>query len=140
MAQSTASTARSEAGTAQSTANTARGEASNAQNTANNAVQRVGVIEADYVRTASITAVNGRIDNLSATVATINNAYITRAQCQTIVSQSIQSYWAGLTQLSVSGNISCGSISQGGTTFTKKSHNVRLANGGTQQIIYLGFA
>ena len=139
-AQSTANTARSEASTAQGTANTARGEAQNAQGTANNAIQRVGAIEADYVKTASITAVNGRIDNLSATVAVINNAYITRAQCQTIVSQSIQSYWAGLTQLSVSGNISCGSISQGGTTFTKKSHTVRLANGGTQQIIYLGFA
>lgn len=139
-AQSTANTARSEASGAQSTANTARGEAQTAQGTANNAIQRVGAIEADYVKTASITAVNGRIDNLSATVATINNAYINRAQCQTIVSQSIQSYWAGLTQLSVSGNISCGSISQGGTTFTKKSHNVRLANGGTQQIIYLGFS
>ena len=34
---------------------------------------RIGAIEADYVKTASITAINGRIDNLSARMLTADN-------------------------------------------------------------------
>lgn len=137
-AQSTANTARSEASTAQGTANTARGEAQNAQGTANNAIQRVGAIEADYVKTASITAVNGRIDNLSATVATINRLYVTSAQANTIASNAITAKLGTLQALAVSGRVTASSFGIGGTTFTTKQWNVRLANGGTQIITYLG--
>ena len=139
-AQSSASAAQSSANTAQGTANTARGEAQNAQGTANNAIQRVGAIEADYVKTASISAVNGRIDNLSATVANIQNLYVKKAEVNTLVANAVNAKLATLQALAVSGNISAGSFSIGATTFTKQSCNVRLANGGTRQIVYLGFS
>jgi hypothetical protein len=138
-AQSSASAAQSSANTAQGTANTARGEAQNAQGTANNAIQRVGAIEADYVKTASISAVNGRIDNLSSTVATINRLYVNSAQCNTIASNAITTKLATLQALAVSGRITASSFAIGATTFTTKQANVRLANGGTLLMTYLGF-
>ena len=138
-AQSSASAAQSSANAAQGTANTARGEAQNAQGTANNAIQRVGAIEADYVKTASISAVNGRIDNLSSTVATINRLYVNSAQCNTIASNAITTKLATLQALAVSGRITASSFAIGATTFTTKQANVRLANGGTLLMTYLGF-
>ena len=137
-AQSSASAAQSSANAAQGTANTARGEAQNAQGTANKAIQRVGAIEADYVKTASISAVNGRIDNLSSTVATINRLYVNSAQCNTIASNAVTSKLATLQSLAVSGRVTASSFGIGSSTFTTKQWNVRLANGGTQIITYLG--
>ncbi len=137
-AQSTADTATNKANTAQNTANTANTNATNAQNTANDAVTRVSRIEADYVKTASITAVNGRIDNLSSTVANIQTLYVKKAEVNTLVANAVNAKLATLQALAVSGNISASSFSIGATTFTKKQWNVRLANGNTQIITYLG--
>lgn len=132
-AQSTANSASSAASAAQSTANGAR-------DTANNAITRIERIESDYIRTNDLNAVNASIQSLSTTVANINRAYITEAECKRIVSNSITSYWAGLSALTVSGNITCRQITMGGLMYTGKSVTVRLANGGQKTIYYLGWA
>ena len=74
----------------------------------------------------------------SATVATINKAYITEATCKTIVSNSISSYFASLNSLLVKGNVQCYGITIGLSTFTPQTVNVRLASGATKLISYLG--
>ena len=137
-AASAASTAQSSANNAQNTANNAQGTANNALGTANNAITRIQAIESDYIRTSQLDATNARINNLSATVATINSAYINEARCKTIVANSLNSYFASITYLHVSGRISASGFSIGASTYTGKQANVRLANGGTQLLMYLG--
>ena len=120
-------------------AGTANTTARNAQDTADNAITRIQRIESDYITTNDLRAVNADIQSLSTVVARINNAYIDEATCKRIVSNSIQSYWAGLSSLTVSGNITCRQITMSGTIFTRQQATVRLANGGTKLMTYLGF-
>ena len=96
------------------------------------------ILNAGFAKISDLNATNARIDSLSATVATINKAYITSATCQTIVSQSINSYFAGLSALIVKGNITCRSFTIDNVTMGKQQVNVRLANGGTKLMTYLG--
>lgn len=138
-AQDSASAADTKAGNAQGAASEADRKARNAQGTADNAVYRVSLIEADYVKTGTIEAVNGRIDNLSARTVKIENAYINRAECNTIASNAITTKLATLQALAVSGKVTANSFAIGATTFTTKQANVRLANGGTKLMTYLGF-
>ena len=146
-AQSTADSAASAASTAQSTASGAASAASNAQGTANsalgtanNAITRIQAIESDYIKSNTVEAINGRINNLSSTVAIINSAYINEARCKTIVSNSLQSYFANITYLHVNGRISSSSgYTLGATTYTGKQANVRMADGSTRLLTYLGF-
>lgn len=136
-AQSSATSAGTAASNAQNSANAAGTAANNAQNTANDAVWRVSQIEADYVRTGTINAINGEISNLKTRTATIENAYITEARCRTIVSNSINSYFANINDLFVR-NISANQFIAGGVGYTPHTVNVRLANGSTRMIYYLG--
>ena len=133
------STAQSTADSASSAASSANTAARNAQDTANDAITRISRIAADYITTSDLNAVNANIQSLSTVVSNINRAYITEATCRSIVSSSIQSYWAGLSSLTVSGNITCRQITMSGTTFTRQQCTVRLANGGTKLLTYLGF-
>lgn len=138
-AQNTADSASSAASSAQSSADNAQSTANNAKNTADNAITRISKIESDYIKTSQLDAVNARVTNLSATVATINSAYINEAKCKTIVANSMSSYFASINYLHVSGRISASSgFSIGANTYTSKQANVRLANGQTQLLMYLG--
>lgn len=142
-AQSRADSAYSYAGTADSHAGVAQTKANQAYELAATKVtaQEVNtmILSAGYASITDLDAVRGRVGTLETKVATIDRAYITSAQCQQIASQQISSYWGNIQNLAVPGNISCGQITQGGATFTKKQWNVRLASGGTQLITYLGY-
>lgn len=138
-AQSTANSASNAASTAQSTADTAKANAKTAQDTADGAVTRISKIESDYVKTAQLTATNANITSLTATVTKIKNAYIDEATCKTIVANSMSSYFASINYLHVSGRISASSgFSIGASTYTSKQANVRLADGTTKLLMYLG--
>ena len=138
-AQSTADSASSAASTAQSTADTAKANAKTAQDTADGAVTRISKIESDYVKTAQLNATNANITTLTATVTKIKNAYIDEATCKTIVANSMSSYFASINYLHVSGRISASSgFSIGANTYTSKQANVRLADGTTKLLMYLG--
>ena len=138
-AASAASNAQTSANNAQSTANTAQGTANNALGTANNAITRIQAIESDYIRTAELNATNARITNLSATVATINSAYINEATCRSIVANSLNAYFASISYLHVNGRISSSSgYTLGPNTYTSKQANVRMADGSTRILMYLG--
>lgn len=99
---------------------------------------RVGSLEADHVSVASLTATNGRITSLATEVAEIDRAYVKRADVQTIVAQSVNSYFASLSSLIVHGNITAQQYSIGTSIFTKQQYNVRLADGSTHLMTYLG--
>ena len=153
-AYTNAGSAQSRADSAYSYAGTADGHANAAQATANNAVTRIATIESNYVKTQDLSAVNARIDNLStvyatisdlnatnarvsdlsATVANFGNVYAKKATVDAIVSGN-----AVISAIACQGNVSAASFSIGATTFTKQNANVRLANGGTRYITYLGF-
>lgn len=127
------------ASAANNLAGTANTAARNAQDTADGAITRIQRIESDYITTNDLSAINATIQSLNTTVANINRAYIDEATCKRIVSNSIDSYFAHLSSLVVSGNISCRQITMNGTTFTRQQATVRLANGGTKLMTYLGF-
>ena len=153
-AYTSAGSAQSRADSAYSYAGTADGHANAAQATANNAVTRIATIESNYVKTQDLSAVNARIDNLStvyatisdlsatnarvsnlsATVASFSSVYATKASVSAIVSGT-----AVISAIACQGNVSAASFSIGATTFSKQNANVRLANGGTRYITYLGF-
>ena len=145
-AQSTAESAASAASTAQSTASGAANAASYAQGTAdsalgtaNSAITRIQAIESDYIKSNTVEAINGRIDSLSTVVASINRAYINEADCKTIVANSLTSYFASITYLHVNGRISSSSgYTLGPNTYTSKQANVRMADGSTRILMYLG--
>lgn len=153
-AYTSAGSAQSRADSAYSYAGTADGHANAAQATANNAVTRIATIESNYVKTQDLSAVNARIDSLntiyatisdlnatkatvgslSATVASFSSVYATKASVSAIVSGT-----AVISAIACQGNVSAASFSIGATTFSKQNANVRLANGGTRYITYLGF-
>lgn len=132
--------------TAQETADSAGSTASKAKSSAdaaNNAITavsaRVTTIEGDYIKAKDLTAINASITNLNTAVANFGNVYATQASVKTLVANSVNSYFAGLKSLVVSGNISCHQITMGGTSMTKQQCTVRLANGGTRVLTYIGF-
>lgn len=153
-AYTSAGSAQSRADSAYSYAGTADGHANAAQATANNAVTRIATIESNYVKTQDLSAVNARIDSLntiyatisdlnatkatvgslSATVASFGSVYAKKATVDAIVSGN-----AVISAIACQGNVSAASFSIGATTFSKQNANVRLANGGTRYITYLGF-
>ena len=155
-AQSKADTAYTNAGTAQSRADsaysyagTADSHAGTAQTKANQAYELAAtkvtanevntmILNAGFASINDLNATNARINSLSAQVATINNAYINRATCQSIASQTVNSYFASIDHLFVH-NISADAFINGGTPYTGHSVTVRLANGGQKTIFYLGW-
>ena len=136
-AQGRADSAYSYAGTANTNAGKAQTRANEAYNLAATKVtaQEVDtkILNAGFASISDLNATNARINSLSATVATINSAYITKATCQSIVSQSINSYFANIDHLFVH-NISADAFINGGTPYTGHSVTVRLANGGQKTI------
>ena len=155
-AQSKADTAYTNAGTAQSRADsaysyagTADSHAGTAQTKANQAYELAAtkvtanevntmILNAGFASINDLNATNARINSLTAQVATINNAYINRATCQSIASQTVNSYFASIDHLFVH-NISADAFINGGTPYTGHSVTVRLANGGQKTIFYLGW-
>ena len=155
-AQSKADSAYTNAGTAQNRADdayryagTADGHADSAQKKANQAYELAAtkitaaevdtkILNAGYASVADLDAAKGRITSLEIDVANINKAYIDEADCKTIVSKSINSYFASMNLLLVKGNVQCYGITIGLSTFTPQTVNVRLASGATKLISYLG--
>lgn len=141
-AQGRADSAYSYAGTANTNAGKAQTRANEAYNLAATKVtaQEVDtkILNAGFASISDLNATNARINSLSATVATINSAYITKATCQSIVSQSINSYFANIDHLFVH-KISADAFINNGTPYTGHSVTVRLANGGQKTIFYLGW-
>ena len=148
-AYTNAGTAQNRADSAYNYAGTADSHAGAAQTKANQAYELAAtkvtanevstmILNAGFAKISDLNATNARIDTLSSTVATINSAYITRATCQSIVSQSISSYFAGLSALIVQGNITCGSITISRVTFGYRQERFRMADGSTRLISFLG--
>lgn len=141
-AQSRADSAYSYAGTADSHAGTAQTKANQAYELAATKVTanevNTMILNAGFASINDLNATNARINSLSAQVATINNAYINRATCQSIASQTVNSYFASIDHLFVH-NISADAFINGGTPYTGHSVTVRLANGGQKTIFYLGW-
>ena len=141
-AQSRADSAYSYAGTADSHAGTAQTKANQAYELAATKVTanevNTMILSAGFASINDLNATNARINSLSTQVATINNAYINRATCQSIASQTVNSYFASIDHLFVH-NISADAFINGGTPYTGHSVTVRLANGGQKTIFYLGW-
>ena len=148
-AYTNAGTAQSRADSAYSYAGTADSHAGAAQTKANQAFELAAtkvtanevntmILNAGFASINDLNATNARINSLNAQVATINNAYINRATCQSIASQTVNSYFASIDHLFVH-NISADAFINGGTPYTGHSVTVRLANGGQKQIFYLGW-
>lgn len=155
-AQNTADSAYTNAGTAQNRADdayryagTADGHADSAQKKANQAYELAAtkitatevntmIINAGFASAEELRATNAAVGTLSGDVASIKRAYIDEATCKRIVSNSISSYFAGLSSLIVQGNVTCGSISMGGVTMGKQQRNFRMADGSTRLITYIG--
>lgn len=141
-AQSRADSAYTYAGTADSHAGTAQTKANQAYELAATKVTanevNTMILNAGFASINDLNATNARINSLSAQVATINNAYINRATCQSIASQTVNSYFASIDHLFVH-NISADAFINGGTPYTGHSVTVRLANGGQKTIFYLGW-
>ena len=97
------------------------------------------ILNAGYASVGDLKAAEGRIGSLETTVASINKAYIDEAECKKIASNQISAYWANITEISV-GRVIAGEyrLSGSSTSYTKQQWNVRLANGKTQLITYLG--
>ena len=141
-AQSRADSAYSYAGTADSHAGAAQTKANQAYELAATKVTanevNTMIINAGYASITDLDAVRGRVGTLETKVATIDSAYITKATCQTIVSNSLSSYFANLNALIVQGNITCYSISMNRVTFGYRQERFRMADGSTRLITFLG--
>ena len=141
-AQSRADSAYNYAGTADSHAGAAQTKANQAYDLAATKVtaQEVNtmILNAGFASITELNAVKGTVNSLSATVATINSAYITKATCQTIVSNSLSSYFASLSALIVKGNITCYSITMDRITYGYRQERFRMADGSTRLITFLG--
>lgn len=97
------------------------------------------ILSAGYAKVSELDATNLRVQSLEGTVANIDKAYIDEAECKKIASSQITAYWANITEISV-GRVIAEEyrLSGSSTSYTKKQWNVRLANGKTQLITYLG--
>ena len=154
-----AGTAKGRADSAYIYAGTADGHAKDAQDTADSAITRIKAIESDYITTQDLSAINAVIDNLDVNYASVKSLeavegsvynlgvkvgnieklYAKTADVGTIAANAISSGTATISALAVSGRISASSFAIGATTFTKQNITVRLANGGTKYMTYLGF-